>query len=43
MNFPNKTALSFKKKYLINNQINSVYFVDLQSFCRSLIEKEYRG
>lgn len=41
MNFPNKTALSFKKKYLINNQINSVYFVDLQSFCRSLIEKEY--
>jgi N-acetylglucosaminyldiphosphoundecaprenol N-acetyl-beta-D-mannosaminyltransferase len=41
MNFPNKTALSFKKKYLINNEINSVYFVDLQSFCRSLIDKEY--
>ena len=41
MNFPNKTALSFRKKYLINNQINSVYFIDLQSFCRSLIDKEY--
>jgi N-acetylglucosaminyldiphosphoundecaprenol N-acetyl-beta-D-mannosaminyltransferase len=41
MNFPNKTALSFKKKYLINNEINSVYFVDLQSFCRSLIDEEY--
>lgn len=41
MNFPVKNASSFKKKYLINNHINSVFFVDLQSFCRSLLDQEY--
>jgi N-acetylglucosaminyldiphosphoundecaprenol N-acetyl-beta-D-mannosaminyltransferase len=41
MNFPNTNKINFKEKYLINNQINSIYFVDLQSFCRSLIDKEY--
>ena len=41
MNFPNKRAITFQDKYLINDQINSVYFVDLQSFCRSLTDKDY--
>ena len=41
MNLPNKTVLSFTEQYLINDEINSVYFIDLQSFCRSLIDKEY--
>lgn len=42
MNFPkNNNKLSFKKRYLNNDHINSIYFIDLQSFCRTLIDEEY--